>query len=586
VAALVAAAAAAGYLIRPRNATAPAADWSDLSLSLLTTDPGYEGEPTFSPDGRTIAYVADRDGNFEIYLQQIDGGPAINLTKNSAADVQPAFSPDGREIAFVSNRAGTSDIFHAAPGLPLVGGDIWIMPALGGPARKIVENGNFPSWTPDGSAILYVHGSFRSTRIARVPATGGESRDIPIEDVFVARYFYPRMSGEGRWLLYQNGNQIEVAPAAGGKAKALALGMAPTWGPRSESILYTDDTPGRRGSLRSAPFSASRGELSGPSRPLTFGSANDLGAVASPDGTAIAFSAVDDTLNLEELPFDAEAGRVLGPPRELTAGNNRVGFFDASPDGKAVIFAAQRGATSHLWRIDPPEPPVELTHDPDISEDNPEWSPDGRLLAFARRGTALREGAYTLWVMKPDGTTPRRVADFSGEAGWLPDGKVVVQQGDRLLRLDLASGAAEPIPRVRLQRTGGTLLKVDGTGKWIAYQTTGGGPVKVEAVPISGGEVRPISTGPYDAYHPFFSPSDRWLYFQPGHKNLYRVPGPAQDWKTAPPEKVTDFSGLDLYIENPRISRDGSKLFYTRGRRTGDIFVLRLGASGPKKTAK
>ena len=60
-----------------------------------------------------------------------------------------------------------------------------------------------------------------------------------------------------------------------------------------------------------------------------------------------------------------------------------------------------------------------------------------------------------------------------------------------------------------------------------------------------------VVTAPFDAYHPFFSPSNRWLYFQPEHKNLYRVPGPAQNWATAPPEKVTDFSGIDLYIEDP-----------------------------------
>ena len=53
-------------------------------------------------------------------------------------------------------------------------------------------------------------------------------------------------------------------------------------------------------------------------------------------------------------------------------------------------------------------------------------------------------------------------------------------------------------------------------------------------------------------------------------------PGPAQDWKSADPEKVTDFSGIDLYIEDPKISRDGKKLFYTRGRRTGDILILHL----------
>src|SRR5262249_15197729 len=163
-----------------------------------------------------MAYVADRDGNFEIYLQQISGGPALNLTRHPASDIQPSFSPDGREIAFVSDRSSGTIIHHAAPGLPHAGGDVWVMSSLGGPPRRIVENGDCPSGTPDGSALLYVHGTFRSTRIARVPSAGGESHDIPIDEPVVGRYFFPSLSEDGRWLLYQNGGQIEVVPATGG----------------------------------------------------------------------------------------------------------------------------------------------------------------------------------------------------------------------------------------------------------------------------------------------------------------------------------------------------------------------------------
>jgi len=578
MAALVCGAAIAGYFLHLGRAAAPEADRGDATLTPLTTDPGYEGEPTFSPDGQTIAYVSDRDGNFEVYLQQISGGPALNLTRNPAADVQPAFSPDGREIAFVSNRSSSSDLMHAAPGLPLVGGDIWVMPALGGPARRIVENGDCPSWTPDGAALLYVHGTFRSVRIARIPAAGGESRDIPIDEPLVLRYFFPRLSGDGRWLLYQNGTQIQVVAAAGGKPRVLARGEAPAWGPGSASVLYTSRTPGKSRTLWEAPFSLARGEFSGPPRSLTFGRGADVGAAASQDGTSVAFSAVDESLNLEELPFDAEAGRVTGPARELTSGNNHIGFFDLAPDGKAVVFVAERGAWSHLWRLDPPAPAVELTRDPNFSETNPEWSPDGREIAFSRTPTGASQNSQALWIMNADGTNPRRVTDFSGEMAWLPDGKALIQRGDTLLRLDLATGAGAPVAGAKVQ----TLLSVDPTGQWLAYQNTEGGHLGLAAVPVAGGTARPIATGHYETYHPFFSPSGRWVYFQPAHKDLFRVPGPTQGWAEAAPQKVTDFSGFDLYIENPRISRDGSKLFYTRGRRTGDIFILHLPPTAKK----
>ena len=582
LAALVLAAAAAGYFLRPRGAASEFPDWADITIAALTTDPGYEGEPAFSPDGRTLAYVSDRDGNFEIYLQQISGGPAINLTKDPGDDIQPAFSPDGREIAFVSSRGGATPV-RAAPRLPHLGGGIWIMPALGGAPRRIVARGNFPSWTPDGSGIFYVHGTFREPHIARVPATGGESRDLPIEEPAALRYFYPRVSADGRWLLFQNGRRIEVVSAEGGRPRVLADGQYAAWGAGSKSILFTNESPGRSQTIWTAPFDIARGELEGPARPLTFGRGADIEAAVSADGSTIAFTAVTDTANLEEHPFDAEAGRVIGAGRELTAGNNRVGFYDPSPNGESVAFAAERGGTAHLWRVDAPASPVELTRDPAYSENFPAWSPDGREIAFTRASTGDPD-ATTLWVMSADGTSPRPIAEGRhGFAAWLPDGKSVLAMRDGgIVRIDLSTGAAVPVEGAATR----TWFSVDQSGRWIAFQTARAGAITVAAVPVIGGEARIVVDPEFGAFHPFFSPSGEWLYFQPNHKNIFRVPGPAQNWKSAPPEQVTEFSGVDLYLEDPRISRDGKKLFFTRGRRTGDILILRTEAKRQNAAAK
>ena len=216
-----------------------------------------------------------------------------------------------------------------------------------------------------------------------------------------------------------------------------------------------------------------------------------------------------------------------------------------------------------------------MTRDPGYSDANPLWSPDGRLIAFSRGGTDESGRNQALWIMKSDGTSPRRVTEHTGlrQPAWMPDGKTVLSRATKgLVQVDLASGALTPVAGAKAR----TLFTVDPSGKWIAYQVSEGGPVGIAAIPVAGGSARPIVTAPFEAYHPSFSPSGRWLYFQPNHKNLYRVPGPAQDWRSAPPEKVTDFAGLDLYIEDPNISRNGTKLYYTRGRRTGDIFILRI----------
>lgn len=542
-------------------------------LEHLTTDPGYEGEPTLSPDGGSVAYVADREGNFEIYLQQVAGGPAINLTRNAASDVQPSLSPDGRLVAFVSDRSSRSSVHVAAPGSPLVGGDIWVMPALGGPARRVAEEGNFPSWSPDGGQLVFTRGPLRASRLAVVPATGGSPTELKVDREGDARLSWPSFSADGRWILLQDGGMVAVVPAAGGTVRPLAPGEHPAWGAGSASILFTAGGPGSSRTLWQAPFSSRTGALSAPPRSLTFGSGAEADPAISRDGRTIVFVALDETRNVEEAPIDAEEGRLLGAPRAVTSGSNLVGFFDPSPDGSAVVFDANRGTGRRLWRVEPPAPPVQLTSDRKLADGSARWSPNGAEIAFERGPSEQPFVASELWVMRSDGTAPRKLSTSSGPSSWLADGRrLLAPRGAEVVEVDVGTGSERVLHGVKIR----TYFAVDDAGEWIAANSAHGGDLDIDVVRTSGGEPRTVVSTPRNDLHPFFSPKGRWLYFQVDHKNVWRVPGPAQAWKASPPVKVTNFPEAGLYLEDPHLSRDGRHLFYARGRTTGDLWVLRL----------
>ena len=75
------------------------------------------------------------------------------------------------------------------------------------------------------------------------------------------------------------------------------------------------------------------------------------------------------------------------------------------------------------------------------------------------------------------------------------------------------------------------------------------------------------------AYHPSLSPDGQWLYFTPDHRNLFRVPGPAQGWRQHAPVQLTNFPESGLFIEDPQVSPDGRWLLYSRQTMAADLWT-------------
>ena len=184
--------------------------------------------------------------------------------------------------------------------------------------------------------------------------------------------------------------------------------------------------------------------------------------------------------------------------------------------------------------------------------------------------------------MASDGAGPRPLIEKARSASWLPDGRRIVHVStvDHYLYLyDLETRRGR---RVTEEPTQAPLSTVSPDGKWLVYQSSAAADISIRARPIDGGETRVVIATPNRAnYHPMVSTSGNWLYYQVDHKNIYRLPGPSQGWRKAEPQKITDFPESGLFIEDPLLSRDGKQLLYSRGKITGDLWLLRL----PKREA-
>ena len=230
---------------------------------------------------------------------------------------------------------------------------------------------------------------------------------------------------------------------------------------------------------------------------------------------------------------------------------------------------------AQIWRLDQGAKPVQLRSEPNAENSFPRWSPDGRSIAYRHRSTQESTNV-SISLMAEDGANPQVLIENAGLFAWMPDSRALIyfSRTDRQLYLfDIANRQSRQLtnePEIV------SIFSTSPDGQWVIYQSLASGNIDLRATRIEGGEARTIVATPHEDYHPFVSPSGKWLYFQLDHKNIYRVPGPAQDWRKAEPERVTTFHESGLFIEDPQISSDGRQLLYSRGRMTGDIWIMNL----------
>jgi Tol biopolymer transport system component len=154
------------YAHRLRDSQFPENDWEIATANAngsrkryLTDNLHQDFSPAWSPDGTKIAFVSDRDGDYDIYVMNADGtGPRTQLTDDPADDDSPEWSPGSKRIAFTSARVEGSS------------GDVYRMRADGSHQTRLTKNpaGDAdPTWSPDGTKIAFT--SFRNPDLGDKP---------------------------------------------------------------------------------------------------------------------------------------------------------------------------------------------------------------------------------------------------------------------------------------------------------------------------------------------------------------------------------------------------------------------------------
>jgi Tol biopolymer transport system component len=569
------------------GAPAPADRVSLAAVARLTPNVGFSDWPSWSPDGAVFAFSSNRSANFEIYVRRVEGGQDVNITNDPADDVQPAFSPDGTAIAFVSTRSSRTGLIKTGSTVSgfdyrTYGGDIWVIPAFGGRARRVAEDGNFPVWRPDGRAIAYVSGPESHRAILEVPVEGGEPKPLLPSSASNWEMQRVQYSPDGRWLTFEIPDlKVLALSTVGGTPQDLLRGRSHAWDPTGQRVYYVNDEPGGGTRLFFADIDATTGTLSATFAPfdLVTGLFQDL--AVSPDGRRVLASELQASIVLTRLPLAPGGGGPAGPEEELsTGGQVRDAYPSVSPDGRRILLASTRLGEGALWTLDLESREWERIQMPQKACGiyQASWAPDGGHVAASCN---LPDGTFSVWLIALDGSATRELVSRKPALGsgsnavdFSPDGRsllysYVKESFNQFFILDVASGRERQLTTSRSDKYDGRLSP---DGRWIVFPSNAGGSVQAWNISAQGGEERVLTSGYERMRHVFYSPDGRWIYVQPSHRNIYRLPA-----EGGPLQQVTNFPESGLFIEEPTISPDGKFLVYGRSRGGSSLWLLTLG---------
>ncbi|MEO7648152.1 MAG: protein kinase, partial [Gemmatimonadaceae bacterium] len=454
----------------------------------LTNDPGGEVMPALSPDGRLLAYFSEQaDG---IVVRQVSGGKPVNIASGN----QPTWSPNGSEIAFARDDG------------------IYVIPALGGTARRVITDAEWPAWSPDGKALAYVT---YDGWVSVADVDGRNARKLH-------RASQPHLfswSPDGSRLAFVSENSEwmttgNIAPSSivvldiDVKEAAVVttdthLNTSPRWSADGSGIFYVSSVGGGRDIYFRR--IARDGKPTGDAQRLTTGLALHS-ITSSADGSVMAYSTATATVGIWTVPIPAAGTVSVGAARQLTFVNERIEAMSISRDGTWLAFDSDRAGNQDIWKMPLAGGDAEqLTRDP-ADDFNPSWSPDGKEISFH----SWRSGNRDAYLMSADGSNERLLLggpshEFGGR--WSPDGKSLALVSDRSGRGELyiipRDGGA---PR-QLTRNGGSMRPFwSPDGRWIAYTRERG----ISIIPAAGGE--PISVFPRGRELGGWSPDGRELY--------------------------------------------------------------------------
>ena len=444
----------------------------------FATDAGYQGEPSWSPDGKTLAYVADVDGVLQVFQKRIGSPSRTQVTHGGFDCHEPFWSNDGARLYYAS-------LARDRPGL-------WSISAAGGEPEIVMEDIGSASLSPDGKTLAFLR-NVEGRELKLFTSSPPGSPPVPYSRASFARnnttrttiHFSPDGSRLGAWIITNEHPEFWVLPIDGSKPYTVSppisdlpdVSVEFSWLPDSRRIISAIAHP------RPGVHLWLTDTMSGVTRLLTVSGTIENDPAVSPDGVTLALS--DQQADYDLYEFSADH-----PSLSIALATSRSEMDPAwSASGTEMAFTTDRNGREEIWLRSQRgdfERPLVTPSDFGASEtfllSAPAMAPDGQRVAYHRIGA---EGDR-IWTTSVAGGPPVRLTldEHPQESpSWSPDGAwVAYDQGGEI-------SGSNPVSSLVKMRVGARMPPVVITsdnifpysgpqwspdGAWIAYNGRGG----------------------------------------------------------------------------------------------------------------
>jgi len=504
---------------------------SVISISVFAQiDAGLFRYPDVSSSQIVFTYAND------LWVMPKDGGTAIKLSSPAGVETFPKFSPDGRSIAFTGNYDGNSDIY--------------ILPVTGGVPVRLTEHG-YPDrvidWTIDGKKVLFASpresGKARFNQFYNVPANGGADEKLPL-----AYAEYGSYSPDGKqiavtfrsqvgrnWKRYRGGWKADIhifnfqtLADENISANEEAGDEFPMW--HGNAIYFLSD---RGSELRMNLWKYDLGSKK--FEQLTKFSDYDVHFPSQgPDDIVFEAGGKLYLYNIssqkqKEIKVDVVTDKAMLKPRVETA-DKLIQYVSLSPDGNRVLVQAR----GDIFSVPAENGFVkDLTRSSGSAERYPAWSPDGKNIAY----WSDQSGEYELWIAEPDKENSAKKLTSYGPGyryalTWSPDSKKLafIDKAMKIKIYDLSTGQTTDVDHA-LRYTHGGLSGFSCSwspdSRWLAYaRDMENQHNAVYIFDYQNKKTHTVTNGFYDAANPVFDPEGKYLYlytnqsFQPYYSDI------------------------------------------------------------------